>query len=336
MSILRSRIMSDSIEFIFICALISVALAGCLEKEGQEPSDASVYKDGDASTILNDGPGGDASENRDNDRFIKAATDENMNGANDALLPDGSMTDATETPRYPEDAAMKPTVPEAGDATDEKDASAPAEANSIADFEFRGCKYQTEYSGGLLNTGTDSRDYSGLECVAWKTSENDHLVIDLINFIYPCLYSESEAPKITAYFQEEGVIKFDFESNLTYVYACGMCQYDWSFELSNVQTDKPLKLVIEEGASPVEIVLPLDSENTSIKCDYLSAWDNFPGTLNNLAIGGPCEPDLVEADVPGGRTLCMATCDRTSDCPLNHILSCEQGICRLVEPAPLW
>jgi hypothetical protein len=225
------------------------------------------------------------------------------------------------------------------------------------DFSGSDCKshlYMPSSVGPALYTMDQSEPYQGLQCVSWQHDDDGLFSIDLINFHGACGaqyvgdYKEGDAGELNLQVNNPGCK----------VAACGYCVYDWSFQLENVAVadltinvredscpesgDTPTMETFEVAASDLET-----GEGISCTYKYMSLFENLAcGTLHQPcnalesddAANDPMCP-IAESQCDDGYTctqtndmpipICVAECSETADCPLNGLLTCDNGLCLL-------
>ncbi|MBN2715250.1 MAG: hypothetical protein JXX14_05310 [Deltaproteobacteria bacterium] len=205
-----------------------------------------------------------------------------------------------------------------------------------------------------LYTMEQSLPYQGLQCVSFKHDENNLFSIDLINFHGAC--GAEYVGDYTA--GENGELNLLVNNPGCRIAACGYCVYDWSFEVENVETAELTINVVENPCpesdqSPSETSFQITKSELEtgqgISCTYkdISLFETIAcGTLhqpcNQLASDSSDNDPLcgvADTQCDTGYTctqtdampqpICVAECTENADCPLQPLLTCDNGLCLL-------
>lgn len=218
----------------------------------------------------------------------------------------------------------------------------------ISDFTFHECKHPG--ASGELETGRETSDYPGLECVAWRFS-NGSGAIDLINRVEGCGFDGNDpspdetlwTPKLvqTASNALTYSVSWEFEG----ASACGACLHDFSISapaLSLDDADVYLKLATRScNASDCKwaetsLKIPQKELKEGIRCRYTD-WnrvrgnDADKGTLGHPARDGACDDSLVAVELDGDDARCLKACADDDDCQ-TPLTKCKDGACQLADP----
>lgn len=232
-------------------------------------------------------------------------------------------------------------------------------ASSEKAVEFTGseCKshlYIPAAAGTELYTMEQSEPYQGLQCISWKHDDANLFSIDLINFNGAC-----GAQYVGDYQKGDGELNLMVNNPGCMIANCGYCVYDWSFEVEDVQATD-LTVNIAENACPEEADYKVDTYSFEISKDELEAGSGIAcsykhiGTFESPSCGTLHQPcNLLEGDTANDEDLCgvadtrcdegytctetedmtqptcVAECVEDSDCPLQPLLRCENGLCVL-------
>lgn len=218
------------------------------------------------------------------------------------------------------------------------------------------CKSEEEEKSptARLYTMPDSVPYQGMECVSWKTTSEGQFVIDLINFSGACGANYTGE----AHYDNDGTLSLDIINPQCEIANCGWCIYDWSFELESIHVEDNLDITITEDPCPGN---EGDSTTRQLQISQNDLLDGIVCRFHHVDLfvlkgcGGlhqPCfnlEPSDSEDSLCGVRQnqcdegltcvdgehmaqpTCVQTCDQTQNCPLEPLLSCQQGKCLLAQ-----
>jgi hypothetical protein len=211
--------------------------------------------------------------------------------------------------------------------------------NVISRFEHHSCESHTDV--GVLFTGVDSKDYTGLECIVVKKKEDGAILIDHMNSYSPCEEDMSEIWRVEAILDHEGRIAIFEEWQIDSQPTCGYCLSHWSFEI-DAPTEKEIidisvsrRNCISKDCEKREVAgasLSTIPDNVSITCKYASLGNNDSprGALHMppREEEPPCDGKLVTEKV-GGSMRCVTPCEIDANCRRDNFLICSDGICIL-------
>jgi hypothetical protein len=236
--------------------------------------------------------------------------------------------------------------------------SSSAESGKAVEFAGSECKshlYMPPSPGPALYTMEQSEPYQGLQCVSWELDETGTFSVDLINFNGACGaqyvgdYRNGDAGELNLMVNNPGCM----------IANCGYCVYDWSFEVEEVAATN-LTINVLENACPEEKDYNVDTytfeiseaelaTGAGIACEYrdIGIFESPTcGTLhqpcNLLASDTGANDDIcgvadtrcdagyicVETEAMKQPT-CVAECTEDEDCPLQPLLTCDNGRCLL-------
>jgi hypothetical protein len=236
----------------------------------------------------------------------------------------------------------------------------------LKSFQGSGCKKEAATTKSRSDTATAaqilvSTDYSaetlGLKCVAWETVGSSGLKIDLYNFEGACGADWTGQAAL----ENDGSLKLALVNPECSISKCGICVYDWSFEVEGVDTSRPVSVNVGLDTCPGEqalenytALLPVAQNSSGILCNYADfgalGWQ--AAALSECGTQGmPCqgtamcqttttsnEPsclgDLVCTN--NGNTdesVCAKPCSSEEDCGQHGVLTCKNGLCR---PKSTW
>ena len=240
------------------------------------------------------------------------------------------------------------------------------EGSALLNFGDSGCKRD---QGEALTAGpgvsrhalltTEAAPYSGLTCFSWDAT-GATLKIDCLNFGGGCSIKwqgdavAAGGNTVTLYASHEPEDLGGTIGTACANATCGSCIYDWSYEVKGIDAAKDSPLTLIEGgscASRIETYtasLPLATKKKGALCRYtdygLLVWGlQNSGTLHNpcgitaeeQTHISPCVEGLVctkmgvqySQDVD----ICLKPCSADADCPLDGLLKCDAGLCKLKE-----
>lgn len=245
-------------------------------------------------------------------------------------------------------------------------------ANPLTSFKDSGCKKEngTKAIAALKKFGNDyatasqavvSTDYSsetqGLQCFAWEALEDGQVKVDLINFESAC------GPKFVgdAKLDSSGALQLSVTNPGCMLADCGSCIYDWSYEVTSVDTSRPLLVRMGIDVCPgsqdiryINATLPVDTQSSGILCRYANygalGWQasvltqcgtvGMPCINTSMCSSGSnatiqsCEGDLVCTDNGNvEQRICARACGADADCGALGVLTCNGGLCR---PKNVW
>jgi hypothetical protein len=168
----------------------------------------------------------------------------------------------------------------------------------VIEFRWSGCMDRSSTSSELL-TGRQRDQYVGLQCIAWDASDQERLVIDLMNFTedrgFPSI--PDNLWRGQARQDHQGVLSLTIEWDFEYVNTGGSCVQDFSFAIA--------------GAD---------------------AQDTWLGSLHRSPSDGECDAGLTAAEVESGLVICATECSPGDvECSLPELFTCQEGVCRLSE-----
>jgi len=204
-------------------------------------------------------------------------------------------------------------------------------------------------------TGVDPAAVVGLRCISWERTGADGLKIDLVNFDGACGAQWSGDAAVDA----SGSLVLGLVNPDCAISRCGVCIYDWSFELRAIPSagDLPLTIRIDTcpGQQPLQTwgaTLPLASSPQGMLCRYADwnalGWQasatstcatiNMPclgaGMCSSATTGRSCNQGLVcDTNGTADQYICLLPCSAQAPCPAGGVLSCQAGLCR---PASVW
>lgn len=225
--------------------------------------------------------------------------------------------------------------------------------NPVLSFESSGCKVAghstaltaVSSEGGVAGVRSallvDSERYDGLQCFGYELSESGVLTLDVLNMAGGCAIEWDGRVEL-----EAGTARLFVENPRCDVQAaCGSCVYDFSFELDGVDAGAPLALELwekgdcEAAELDAQVTLPLDTESRGMRCRPVDpgvlAWIGQCGGELHHACGAICEPEgacdegLTCGEFVDGDERCLGACQSDADCPLDGLLRCDEGLCRL-------
>jgi hypothetical protein len=212
---------------------------------------------------------------------------------------------------------------------------------TLTDFSSSACKNQ-QLNEGQQALARES-DADGLQCVEWSRTA-DTLQLHLLNFPEPCGDTYLGAASLTA----SGTLELSVYKDTCAVFKCGLCVFDFDFELTGIPREKSLPVRIGAAACQTEpttfadeLTLPVDEQESGIVCRYLgaSALDWFArgrGSCGerNMPCGNcegtdstSCAADLQCTTLNTSDARCLPTCASDDDC-VSDITSCQDGVCR--------
>lgn len=213
----------------------------------------------------------------------------------------------------------------------------------IEEFSDSACKEHDSSLTNVLLTGRNRTDFTGLECIAWRNSTADRLDIDFINATASCGFPPGQGSlwKPSATQTENGSIEISVEWNFPSQNACGSCLQDFLLRVNGVNPNSIQTINFSTRACTGQecpwtrssIKVPFNEMNEGIQCRYINWmpqwWRPNTGSLHLPAVDDSCEPGLLPTPNGLGANICMATCLLDQDCPLQPLLTCQNGTCRL-------
>jgi hypothetical protein len=234
--------------------------------------------------------------------------------------------------------------------------------NPLKSFQDSGCKKagpKKSTTDGETATAAQalvSTDYSaetrGLQCLAWETVGNDGLKIDLYNFEGDCGSQWSGQAAL----ESNGRLGLTVANPECVQADCGYCIFDWSFEVTGVDTSHPVSIDVNIDACPrttmqttQSVLLPVAENSSGILCRYA----NFDALMWQAAAlsecgtqGMPCQgidmcqttSTTTEPSCTGdlvctnngdpNQPICTKACTNDEDCGSHGVLTCKDGLCR--------
>jgi hypothetical protein len=213
----------------------------------------------------------------------------------------------------------------------------------LKDFSASACKNKDPAPGAQALTLASSTD--GLQCVSWERNATGNLDIKLLNFPEPC----GEKYLGNAAVAGDGTLALSVYKDTCDVYKCGLCVFDFDFELRGISDKAALELKVGAGTCASEPVtfsdslsLPIDQESSGIACRELSRsaleWyargasrcgqPNMPcGICDSATDTTTCQAGSTCGEVATGDSRCLADCKTDADCdvPATH---CQNGGCQ--------
>jgi len=205
-----------------------------------------------------------------------------------------------------------------------------------------------------LKVITDEAGLAGLRCVAWERVGGDTLKVDLYNFDAACAKSWNGDAALAA----DGTLALNVDNPSCQPEACGICLYDWSFDLHvgpAADGELPVNLTVsacsgQQDGSQRSLVI--GSEVKGIRCTLASYgavnWQASAagtcGTAGMPCVGsllcgsgsftstGTCADGLVcDSSAAANEPVCLVPCTTVADCPRADVYACQAGLCR---PSP--
>ncbi|MBE7485891.1 MAG: hypothetical protein HS104_38705 [Polyangiaceae bacterium] len=228
------------------------------------------------------------------------------------------------------------------------DSSSSSSGGSLVSFKGSACKKE-----GNSSALTAEEAYAGLQCVRWKSVDADTVKIDLLNFEGACGAEWKGQAK-----EVDGGLELRLANPGCLLAACGVCIYDWSFEVkAKGGADLPVNIVTdpcpgEQTPETLAATVPLGSAAEGELCRYADhgalGWQaSSLGTCGKAYMpcrtgsdmcagsgGEPeCEAGLTCADgASAGEKICHATCTGDGDCAPTGTMKCDGGLCRPAKP----
>jgi len=196
-------------------------------------------------------------------------------------------------------------------------------------------------------TVEDSSIYQGLQCASWQYHVTGQLYLDFVNFPAGCTPELGHLWLGSAHFEKPDYLKLGSTWNSETANACGSRLYQWSFSMNKIDTPGSLNVdffVKSCGQCDKEtfsMTLPVKFLSNGIVCRYMPGagglMDEIPlGDLNMPPLSGEfCKQGLVLASAPEGEKVCAAVCETDQECPLQPLLSCQNGACMLTDPSAI-
>lgn len=215
---------------------------------------------------------------------------------------------------------------------------------------FKGSACKKDSAGGAL---TVEEAQAGLQCIRWKPGASGAIAIELVNFAGACGAQWKGQSK-----EVDGGVELRVVNPECLLAACGVCIYDWSFEVkATAGADLPLSVVTdpcpdEQPPTTVSTTLPLSTLEQGELCRYADhgalGWQASSlgtcgkpympcKTTNGMCQGPsgdpPCDTGLTCADgAKAGEQVCHAPCTGDAECVPAGTLTCQDGLCRPAKP----
>jgi len=225
------------------------------------------------------------------------------------------------------------------------------DADALAGFNGSACKSHSVKGSGrsTVALAPGNAELDGLQCISWTSQGNGSFLFDLVNFPGAC-GAEWSGKATTA----PGVLDLLIENPDCLLADCGICTYDWSFDLKGISTSGALTLNITVDECPGHmdpkketVTIAADRLSKGILCRYLGfdalAWISRCGGMNLLCNnsqygmcsgqGPECDAGLTCSDKAGTeKPICLEPCGADAGtCPLPDLLTCQNGFCLLKE-----
>jgi hypothetical protein len=237
---------------------------------------------------------------------------------------------------------------------------------SLNAFQDSGCKKETAVKSTtgvrasdslaaiteLFSSTNYSAETSGLKCFAWERTDGNRLKLDLYNFEAAC----------GAEWTGRATVDPNTGLNLTVsnpeclIAKCGLCIYDWSFDVSGIDTNEALPVHLAVDTCPgkqdlktYSTLLPIHERSSGILCNYADfnalGWQAAAlsecGTLGMPCQGTSmcsqtpastdttCQNDLVcTTNGTDNESICAKPCSKDEDCGTLGVQKCASGLCR--------
>lgn len=215
-------------------------------------------------------------------------------------------------------------------------------ATPLKQFDSSGCKSK-EMAPAQQALVLES-EVDGLTCVEWTRDEAGSLDLKLHNFGEPCGETYLGRASVTA----DGTLELSVYKDTCSVFKCGLCVFDFDFELQNIDVSAPLRLRIGSSAcesQPAtyedELELPIDSQESGVVCRsmeqgalgwYARGLDkcgqaNMPCGSCDAPGATDCGEGLVCTELSQYDARCLVSCASNDDCPAG-LTTCEGGVCQ--------
>jgi hypothetical protein len=230
--------------------------------------------------------------------------------------------------------------------------------NAVGGSDFSASACKKELKKGLSTSSTpahlralkviqDESGLAGLRCVAWQRLANG-LKVDLYNFDAACGAKWTGDGAVAS----DGTLALNISNPSCSLTACGVCLYDWSFDLrTSAPTGASLPVTIavlpcEKMVSGTSITMAgatwaevLGDQDQGIHCvfaDYTALILQAGVTGTRGTSGMPCagatqtcsEGLVCDAGAAATESLCLVPCAADADCPRTEVWSCQSGLCR--------
>jgi hypothetical protein len=202
-----------------------------------------------------------------------------------------------------------------------------------------------------LNVIDNEAGLEGLRCVAWERVGVGQLKLDLYNFDATCGATWTGDGVVAA----DGTLALHVDNPGCQVAKCGICLYDWSFDLHvAVPAGQPVSLAVAVDAcqgqqATVHSAAVIGTEPKGIRCTLASYgamnWQaDAAGTCGkagmpcvgsllcgtgSLASTGTCADGLLcDSSAAPNEPVCFVPCTTVADCPRVDVYTCQAGLCR--------
>jgi hypothetical protein len=237
---------------------------------------------------------------------------------------------------------------------------------ALKDFQDSGCKKETAVKSTAAMRASDSlaaitkvfastnygTETSGLKCFAWERTDENRLKIDLYNFEAAC----------GAEWTANAVVDPNTGLNLTVsnpeclIARCGQCLYDWSFDVSGIDSKEALSIHLAIDTCPgkqdlktYSTQLPIHERSSGILCNYAeyNALGMQSAALGECGtLGMPCQGTAKCSDTPAStemtcqndlvcttngnknELICAKSCHEDKNCGTLGVQTCSDGLCR--------
>jgi hypothetical protein len=241
-------------------------------------------------------------------------------------------------------------------ATVDADVGDDSAAPALMGFSSSACKSETARKGSLAHLRTlkvidDEAGLDGLRCVAWERVGTNALKLDLYNFDAGCAATWNGDGAVAA----DGTLALQVDNPACLPSRCGICLYDWSFDLLvNLPVDEAVAVDLtisscagQETASHRSVAI--GPEAKGIRCTLASYgglnWQaTAAGTCGqagmpcvgsllcgtgSFASTGTCAAGLVcDSSAAVNEPVCFVPCSTVADCPRADVYGCQAGLCR--------
>ncbi|HXK20225.1 MAG TPA: hypothetical protein VNG33_20580 [Polyangiaceae bacterium] len=213
---------------------------------------------------------------------------------------------------------------------------------TLKGFTASGCKSRAPEPG--QQALVLASDAEGLQCIEWSHDAAGSLTLRLLNFPEPCGDKYLGTSSVT----KAGELELSVYKDSCGVDRCGLCVFDFDFELTGVDTAHPLDLrtgsaICQSAATSWDdgVTLAVDQADTGVMCRYLerSAVEQYGrgrGTCGerNMPCGDcagldtqSCSDGLTCSAVGDADSRCLAACTSDDDCA-GGLMTCQDGLCQ--------
>jgi hypothetical protein len=188
----------------------------------------------------------------------------------------------------------------------------------------------------------DEGGLEGLRCVAWQRLA-DELKVDLYNFVGACGAVWMGDGTVTS----DGTLALDISNPSCTLTACGVCLYDWSFDLrTSVATEAsaPVTVAVHPCGTTsstaestwTEMIGDKDQGIHCVFADYNAVSLQAGNTGTRGTFGMPCvgaaqtcsEGLICAIGAAANENLCLVPCTTDANCPRTDVWSCQSSLCR--------